>query len=97
MAAYIYKTGTIEVSAHDIDDAIKEIGILKASSPTELIINLGITAEENMDFDNITFTDLKITFPSILDFEPYTGLSNNILDLNGLTINKGEEKKSLYK
>lgn len=92
MAAYIYKTGTIEVSAHDIDDAIKEIGILKASSPTELIINLGITAGENMDFDNITFTDLKITFPSILDFEPYTGLSNNILDLNGLTINKGEEK-----
>lgn len=92
MAAYIYKTGTIEVSAHDIDDAIKEIGVLKASSPTELIINLGITAGENMDFDNITFTDLKITFPSILDFEPYTGLSNNILDLDGLTINKGEEK-----
>ena len=80
------------MSAHDIDDAIKEIGVLKASSPTELIINLGITAGENMDFDNITFTDLKITFPSILDFEPYTGLSNNILDLNGLTINKGEEK-----
>ena len=92
MAAHIDKTGTIEVSAHDIDDAIKEIGVLKASSPTELIINLGITAGENMDFDNITFTDLKITFPSILDFEPYTGLSNNILDLNGLTINKGEEK-----
>lgn len=92
IAAYIYKTGTIEVSAHDIDDAIKEIGALKASSPTELIINLGITAGENMDFDNITFTDLKITFPSILDFEPYTGLSNNILDLDGLTINKGEEK-----
>lgn len=92
IAADIYKTGTIEVSAHDIDDAIKEIGVLKASSPTELIINLGITAGENMDFDNITFTDLKITFPSILDFEPYTGLSNNILDLNGLTINKGEEK-----
>lgn len=92
IAAYIYKTGTIEVSAHDIDDAIKEIGVLKASSPTELIINLGITAGENMDFDNITFTDLKITFPSILDFEPYTGLSNNILDLDGLTINKGEEK-----
>ena len=92
IAAYINKTGTIEVSAHDIDDAIKEIGVLKASSPTELIINLGITAGENMDFDNITFTDLKITFPSILDFEPYTGLSNNILDLNGLTINKGEEK-----
>lgn len=93
MAASINKTGTIEVSAHDIDDAIKEIGALKASSPTELIINLGITAGENMDFDNITFTDLKITFPSILDFEPYTGLSNNILDLDGLTINKGEEKK----
>lgn len=92
MAASINKTGTIEVSAHDIDDAIKEIGALKASSPTELIINLGITAGENMDFDNITFTDLKITFPSILDFEPYTGLSNNILYLDGLTINKGEEK-----
>lgn len=92
MAASINKTGTIEVSAHDIDDAIKEIGALKASSPTELIINLGITAGENMDFDNITFTDLKIRFPSILDFEPYTGLSNNILDLDGLTINKGEEK-----
>ncbi len=89
----IDQVGTIEVSAHDIDAAIKEIGALKAASPTELIINLGITAGENMDFDNITFTDLKITFPSILDFEPYIGLSNNILDLNDLTINKGEEKK----
>ena len=29
MAASINKTGTIEVSAHDIDDAIKEIGALK--------------------------------------------------------------------
>lgn len=93
IAAYINKTGTIEVSAHDIDDAIKEIGTLKAASPTELTINLGITAGENMDFDKITFPDLKITFPSILDFEPYIGLSNNILDLNDLTINKGEEKK----
>lgn len=89
----IDQVGTIEVSAHDIDAAIKEIGTLKAASPTELTINLGITAGENMDFDKITFPDLKITFPSILDFEPYIGLSNNILDLNDLTINKGEEKK----
>ena len=89
----IDQVGTIEVSAHDIDAAIKEIGTLKAASPTELTINLGITAGENMDFDKITFPDLKITFPSILDFEPYIGLSNNILDLNYLTINKGEEKK----
>lgn len=89
----IDQVGTIEVSAHDIDAAIKEIGALKAASPTELTINLGITAGENMDFDKITFPDLKITFPSILDFEPYIGLSNNILDLNDLTINKGEEKK----
>ena len=89
----IDQVGTIEVSAHDIDAAIKEIGTLKAASPTELTINLGITAGENMDFDKITFPELKITFPSILDFEPYIGLSNNILDLNDLTINKGEEKK----
>lgn len=88
----INQIGTIEVSAHNIDAAIKEIGVLKASSPTELTINLGITAGEDMTFDKISFTELKIIFPSILDFEPYTGLSNNILDLNGLTINKGEEK-----
>lgn len=88
----INQIGTIEVSAHNIDAAIKEIGVLKASSPTELTINLGITAGKDMTFDKISFTELKIIFPSILDFEPYTGLSNNILDLNGLTINKGEEK-----
>lgn len=92
-ATKIDQVGTIEVSAHDIDDAIKEIGALKASFPTELTINLGIAVEGNMLFNKITFPDLKITFPSILDFEPYIGLSNNILDLNDLTINKGEEKK----
>lgn len=89
----IDQVGTIEVSAHDIDAAIKEIGALKAAFPTELTINLGIAVEGTMLFNKITFSDLKITFPSILDFEPYIGLSNNILDLNDLTINKGEEKK----
>lgn len=65
----INQVGTIEVSAHDIDDAIKEIGALKASSPTELTINLEIAVEGNMLFDKITLSDLKITFPNILEFE----------------------------
>lgn len=66
----IDQVGTIEVSAHDIDAAIKEIGALKASFPTELTINLGIAVEGNMLFNKITFPDLKITFPDILEFEP---------------------------
>lgn len=68
-ATKIDQVGTIEVSAHDIDDAIKEIGALKASFPTELTINLGIAVEGNMLFNKITFPDLKITFPDILEFE----------------------------
>lgn len=93
----IEKAGTITVNASNIDDAIKEIGALKASSPVDLIITLGIIADDNMSFDKITFPELKIIFPDILDFEPYSGLSNNVLDLSSIDIDKGEKKTILLK
>lgn len=80
------------MSANKIDAAIKEIGALKAFSPADLIITLGIAVEGNMLFDKITLSDLKITFPNILEFESNDDyeIVNNTLVLSQIeSDNKG--------
>ena len=88
----IKKDDKIAVSANKIDAAIKEIGALKAFSPADLIITLGIAVEGNMLFDKITLSDLKITFPNILEFESNDDyeIVNNTLVLSQIeSDNKG--------
>lgn len=88
----IKKDDKIAVSANKIDAAIKEIGALKAFSPADLIITLGIAVEGKMQFDKITLSDLKITFPDILEFESNDDykIVNNTLVLSQIeSDNKG--------
>lgn len=80
----IDEKGDIDADADNIDDAVKEIGSLKADKPTDLILKL--TLKGNLNYESIQ-TELKVTFPDFLEFAPDNKLKNNVLTL---TLDNGD-------
>lgn len=72
----ISQTGDVKADAADIDDALKELGSLKAAAPTALTLNIKL--EGNLNFSTI-FGNLKVKFPSFLVFnDPAVNANNEI-------------------
>lgn len=72
----ISQTGDVKANAADIDDALKELGSIKAAAPTALTLN--IKMEGNLNFSTIS-GNLKVKFPSFLVFnDPAVNANNEI-------------------
>lgn len=72
----ISQTGDVKANAADIDDALKELGSLKAAAPTALTLNIKL--EGNLNFSTIS-GNLKVKFPSFLVFnDPAVNANNEI-------------------
>lgn len=72
----ISQTGDVKADAADIDDALKELGSLKAAAPTALTLNIKL--EGNLNFSAIS-GNLKVKFPSFLVFnDPAVNANNEI-------------------
>ena len=72
----INQTGYVKADAADIDDALKELGSLKAAAPTALTLNIKL--EGNLNFSTIS-GNLKVKFPSFLVFnDPAVNANNEI-------------------
>lgn len=72
----ISQTGYVKADAADIDDALKELGSLKAAAPTALTLNIKL--EGNLNFSTIS-GNLKVKFPSFLVFnDPAVNANNEI-------------------
>lgn len=72
----ISQTGDVKADAADIDDALKELGSIKAAAPTALTLN--IKMEGNLNFSTIS-GNLKVKFPSFLVFnDPAVNANNEI-------------------
>lgn len=72
----ISQTGDVKADAADIDDALKELGSLKAATPTALTLNIKL--EGNLNFSTIS-GNLKVKFPSFLVFnDPAVNANNEI-------------------
>lgn len=72
----IRQTGYVKADAADIDDALKELGSLKAAAPTALTLNIKL--EGNLNFSTIS-GNLKVKFPSFLVFnDPAVNANNEI-------------------
>lgn len=72
----ISQTGDVKADAADIDDALKELGSLKAAAPTALTLNIKL--EGNLNFSTIS-GNLKVKFPSFLVFnDPVVNANNEI-------------------
>lgn len=70
----ISQTGDVKADAADIDDALKELGSLKAAAPTALTLNIKL--EGNLNFSTIS-GNLKVKFPSFLVFNDPAVNANN--------------------
>lgn len=72
----VSQTGDVKADAADIDDALKELGSLKAAAPTALTLNIKL--EGNLNFSTIS-GNLKVKFPSFLVFnDPAVNANNEI-------------------
>lgn len=72
----ISQKGYVKADAADIDDALKELGSLKAAAPTALTLNIKL--EGNLNFSTIS-GNLKVKFPSFLVFnDPAVNANNEI-------------------
>ena len=72
----ISQTGDVKADAADIDNALKELGSLKAAAPTALTLNIKL--EGNLNFSTIS-GNLKVKFPSFLVFnDPAVNANNEI-------------------
>lgn len=72
----VSQTGDVKADAADIDDALKELGSLKAAAPTVLTLNIKL--EGNLNFSTIS-GNLKVKFPSFLVFnDPAVNANNEI-------------------
>ncbi len=74
----ISQTGDVKADAADIDDALKELGSLKAAAPTALTLNIKL--EGNLNFSTIS-GNLKVKFPSFLVFNDPAVNSNNEIQI----------------
>lgn len=72
----ISQKGDVKADAADIDDALKELGSLKAAASTALTLNIKL--EGNLNFSTIS-GNLKVKFPSFLVFnDPAVNANNEI-------------------
>lgn len=77
----INEKGSIKADARDIDEAVKEIGILEAAYDTDLYLNLNLALTGDLSYESIT-AELIVTFPDFLQFKKDENLTGNVLKLD---------------
>ena len=83
VSADITISGDFEATANDIDEALKELGSLRAKTP----VDLNLTIDFNISGGNLTFNQvkankLKLVFPDYIVFKEDEGIQDNELILN---------------
>lgn len=98
VSAYITTSGDFEATANDIDEALKELGSLRAKTP----VDLNLTIDFNISGGNLTFNQvkankLKLVFPDYIVFKEDEGIQDNelILDEEVLSVNGSSYTRTL--
>lgn len=98
VSADITTSGDFEVTANDIDEALKELGSLRAKTP----VDLNLTIDFNISGGNLTFNQvkankLKLVFPDYIVFKEDEGIQDNelILDEEVLSVNGSSYTRTL--
>lgn len=94
----ITTSGDFEATANDIDEALKELGSLRAKTP----VDLNLTIDFNISGGNLTFNQvkankLKLVFPDYIVFKEDEGIQDNelILDEEVLSVNGSSYTRTL--
>ena len=98
ISADITISGDFEATANDIDEALKELGSLRAKTP----VDLNLTIDFNISGGNLTFNQvkankLKLVFPDYIVFKEDEGIQDNelILDEEVLSVNGSSYTRTL--
>ena len=98
ISADITTSGDFEATANDIDEALKELGSLRAKTP----VDLNLTIDFNISGGNLTFNQvkankLKLVFPDYIVFKEDEGIQDNelILDEEVLSVNGSSYTRTL--
>lgn len=98
VSADIITSGDFEATANDIDEALKELGSLRAKTP----VDLNLTIDFNISGGDLTFNQvkankLKIVFPDYIVFKDDEGIQDNelILDEEVLSVNGSSYTRTL--
>jgi hypothetical protein len=98
VSADITTSGDFEATANDIDEALKELGSLRAKTP----VDLNLTIDFNISGGNLTFNQvkankLKLVFPDYIVFKEDEGIQDNelILDEEVLSVNGSSYTRTL--
>ncbi|WP_340416972.1 hypothetical protein [Phocaeicola sp. ICN-14070] len=98
VSADITTSGDFEATANDIDEALKELGSLRAKTP----VDLNLTIDFNISGGNLTFNQvkankLKLVFPDNIVFKEDEGIQDNelILDEEVLSVNGSSYTRTL--
>ncbi len=98
VSADITISGDFEATANDIDEALKELGSLRAKTP----VDLNLTIDFNISGGNLTFNQvkankLKLVFPDYIVFKEDEGIQDNelILDEEVLSVNGSSYTRTL--
>lgn len=98
VSADITTSGDFEATANNIDEALKELGSLRAKTP----VDLNLTIDFNISGGNLTFNQvkankLKLVFPDYIVFKEDEGIQDNelILDEEVLSVNGSSYTRTL--
>ena len=98
ISADITTSGDFEATANDIDEALKELGSLRAKTP----VDLNLTIDFNISGGNLTFNQVKankrnLVFPDYIVFKEDEGIQDNelILDEEVLSVNGSSYTRTL--
>lgn len=87
----INTSGDFEATANDIDEALKELGSLRAKVPVDLTLTIDFNKDESLSFSEVKANELKIVFPEFIIFKKGQDgiqgheliLDNQVLSTNG--------------
>lgn len=86
--APVTTSGNFEAKSNNIDEALKELGVLYAKTPVDLSLRIDFTKTGNLSFTQVKANKLKIVFPDYIVFKDEEGIQGNELILDGQVLSE---------
>lgn len=86
--APVTTSGDFEAKSNNIDEALKELGVLYAKTPVDLSLRIDFTSTGNLSFTKVKANKLKIVFPDYIVFKDEEGIQGNELILDGQVLSE---------
>lgn len=82
----LISSGDIKIKISDIDQTVKEIGSLTAKG--NVVLSISFKLDGDLEYNKVSFENLKIVFPEFLKFEAKEGLVGNTYTIGSQQIDK---------